>query len=207
MKYQRLWTALTLVLTVIIFPSFSFSEIKIELKNGRSIIADSCRDTKGKLICNKMDGSFEIDKKEIENMKEITLKHPDISQSWVEETKDEAEKTAPATAEPSQKTENKDEGAETDKKIFSRGKDPEAEERLDQINQRKTELKAEREKLSNEREQLLKDVNDTGLIKSKAKLDEIKKSLAELADKITKFNEEVNRLNEEEKKIIDLLNK
>ena len=140
-------------------------------------------------------------------MKEITIKHPDIMRSGTEEVNTEAGQTAPAATEASQKTEGKDAGEKTDKKIFTRGTNPEAEQRLDQINQRKTELKAEREKLLNEREQLLQDVKDAGVIRLREKLDEMNKRIAELDGKTAKFNEEVNRLKEEEKKIIDLLNK
>ena len=104
MKFQRLFPALTLVFSIIAFPALSFSEIKIELKNGKSIIADTCRNANGKLTCDMMGGTFEIDKNDIENMKEITVKHKDLLQPGTEETKNEDGETAPAKTEPFQKT-------------------------------------------------------------------------------------------------------
>ena len=140
------------------------------------------------------------EKKEIENMAEITLKQQDVLRPGAEEVRSEPEKIPPVTAEPSQKTKSSDEG---NKKSLN----TEAEKRLAWIIQRKTELMADREKLSNVREQLALDVKNAGVIRSREKGDEMNRRIAELDAKILKFNEEVKRLNDEEKKIIDSLSK
>jgi len=41
---------------LVVFPQAAMSEVKVTLKNGRDIIADSCTESKDKLVCVKMGG-------------------------------------------------------------------------------------------------------------------------------------------------------
>ena len=73
MKQTMHISTLIIFTLLVIFPPAAMSEVKITLKNGRDIIADSCTDSDGKLTCYKSDGTFRIDKKDILDMKTITI--------------------------------------------------------------------------------------------------------------------------------------
>ena len=188
----------------IVLPGLSFSEVKISLRNGREIIADRCGDFNGKLICEKLGGSFEIEKKDVLDIKGITIKQGNINESPAPQTRPEPEgrQGEQENAVVEEKASEKSGGA-----VFIRGANPEQGKRLDQINQRKLELKDEREKLSKEREQLQKEVKETGMIYTQEQLDRITKRISDVEEKISRFNEEVKKLNAEESSIIEGLNK
>ena len=86
MKRSMQISALIIFTLLVVFPPAAMSEVMISLKNGRDIIADSCRDSNGKVICEKMGGNFEIEKKDILNIKGITIKHEKTNESPVPET-------------------------------------------------------------------------------------------------------------------------
>jgi len=62
-------STLVIFTLLVVFPRAAMSEVKVTLNNGREIIADSCRETGGRLVCEKMGGSFEIEKKDILDVK------------------------------------------------------------------------------------------------------------------------------------------
>lgn len=195
--------ALSIFTLLVVFPPSAFSEVKISLRNGREIMADSCRDSKDRIVCMKMGGTFEVEKKDILDLRSITVTHEKISESPlpepvpVEEGQKEAGKSTAGTKD----TAKPDEG------VLIRGANPEQEKRLDQIKQRKLELKVEREKLSKDREQLNQDVKNMGMIYKQEQFDEITKRISDVEDRIKGFNEEVKKLNAEEAGIIEELNK
>ena len=195
---MRYWQTVPSVLVFSAFllsPILSFSEVRISLKNGREIIAESCRETNGRLICEKMGGSIEIEKKDVLDVKGITIEHPSSSQVS-EETKVQEPESVNKEAV---KSEADTKGTE---KQPGGGLTPEDEERLGQINTNKIEYQSERQRLINDRQQLQEDLKNTGLI-SKAELDALNKRIADLETRLNTFNEEVRKLNEEGRKILE----
>ncbi|MHC4890523.1 MAG: hypothetical protein ACYTEO_13785 [Planctomycetota bacterium] len=185
-----------------ILPSAALSKMKIVLKNGRSIIAESCRHSNGRLLCSKMGGSFYIEKKDILDIKEITVEQKDISVSSgevsgtgtdaAEEKKEDSDIKQKALSEPQ-------------RGVLVRGKDPVAEKRLDEINQRKQELMTGRDRLIQETEQLNKKIIDTGEVKTEEESAVMTKQINEIEEKINRFNSEVKALREEENSILEAL--
>jgi hypothetical protein len=181
---------------LVVFPRAAMSEVKITLRNGRTIIADVCRESEGKITCEKSDGTFRIDKKDILDMKKITLERAPSRQTPEEEsvsTEKEADKSAPDLKGPGKQS---GEG-------LVKGLKPEDEARLDQITRKKVEMKSERERLIKERDQFHEDMRNTGMITTQEQFDAIKKRIADLDTRISTFNEDVKKLNEEEQKILE----
>ena len=183
---------------LVVFTQAAISEVKVTLKNGRDIIADRCSDSKDKLVCEKLGGTFEIEKKDILDFRGITIKHEKMNESPV---------PGPVSAGEGQKETDKatagtKDSAKPGEGVLIRGTNPEQEKRLDQINQRKLELKGEREKLSKDREQLSQDVKNMGMIYTQEQFNGVTKRISEVEERINRFNEEVKKLNEEEEKII-----
>lgn len=203
MKQTIQISALIIFTLLIVFPPAAMSEVKVTLKNGRDIIAGSCRELKDKLVCEKMGGTFEIEKKDILESRGITIKHEKIYESSVpepvpvEEGRKEADKS----------TDDSKNGAKSEEGVLIRGANPEQEKRLDEITRRKLELKVEREKLSKEREQLHQEVKDAGMLYSQEQFNRITKRISDVEGKINRFNDEVKKLNAEESGIIEGLNK
>jgi len=196
MKYPKIFfVSLSLILPLIIVSS-SFSEVKILLKNGRSIIADSCTEANGKFVCSRMGGTFDIEKNDVSEAEEIT-----VEKRFSEpETKAEQEETKkPAT--------DAGDSAKPDAGVLIKGATPEAEKRLDRITKRKIDLKTDRDNLIKERDQLHEDVKNAGMVKTQAQLDALKKRIADLENRINAFNDEVKNLNDEEQRIVEGLKK
>lgn len=182
-------------------PMLSSAEVKVTLKNGREIIADSCREAKGKLICEKIGGSFELEKMDVLDFRRTTIRYVEMPENSAAEpdSATEGQKEAAKAVDGAKNGANPEEG------VLIRGANPDQEKRLDQIMQRKLELRSERGKLSGEREQLHQDVKEMGMIYKQEQFDGIKKRIADVEGKIGRFNEEVKGLNEEEEKIIGAL--
>ena len=200
---MRYWTTISVVLVLwsfFVLPVRSFSEVKISLRNGRDIIADSCRDTKDKLICEKMGGTFEIEQKDILDVKGITIERSPSQQVPEENTGQEAAsgQKVPVQPEADLKGIEKQPGGD-----LVKGLKPEEEERLGQINQKKRAYQTERQLLINERQQLHEDVKNTDMIKTQEQFDAIKKRISDLETRINTFNEDVRKLNDEERKILE----
>jgi hypothetical protein len=181
---------LFLAVTVIsVFSSFSLAAVRIELKNGGTIIADECRESDGKLLCYKMGGTFEIEKRDIASMKETSAR----------------ERIEEEEASPSIQPEAKEGAAETDRGTGIEHRGAEARKRLEQITERKRALQPEREKLLREREELREEVKKAPDWMTTDKYDDLKKKISALDEKIGGFNDEVKQLNQEEKTILDSL--
>ena len=189
---------------LVVFGFFIFQQavlagVEISLKNGRKIIADRCKDSEGKLTCDKSDGTFTIDKKDVLGMKTINIERTP-SRQLPEEESASSEKEADKSGPDVKGAEKQTEGTRV------KGPGTEEEKRLDEITRIKLGKREEREMLVKEREQLRDDVKNAGLIRSKEQFDSIQKRITDLDEKINKFNEEVNKLNEEEKKILGSIN-
>jgi len=187
MRFCRIFLLPLLCSTFILFPGLSFSEVKISLRNGREIIADRCRDSNGKLICEKMGGSFEIEKKDVSNLKEIRVKRQVISPEPGEGVSGEKQISDEKSA---------GEAAGEDKKAGF-------QKRLDEINQRKRELVSMREGLTQERERLNAEFLRQGDVLRPEVFDSFQKRFREIDAKINSFNQENRKLNEEERAILN----
>jgi len=172
--------------------------VKITLKNGRSVIADFCRDVRGKLLCIVAGGSMEIDRQEIESIRDVKLQSISSGVSADEPSDAKADDKKPAD-----KVLSGAKGAQPKDGKMVGGLTVEQARQLDAINERKTLLLPERERLMSEREQLHSDVKNAGIMRSQEQFDTIKKRISDLETKINGFNEEVNKMNEEEQKLID----
>ncbi len=196
MKQSIQISTLIIFAFLVVVPLQAFPEVKISLTNGRDIIAESCRDAKGKLICEKMGGTFEIDQKDILDIKGITIERAPAKEVPEEKTGKESEAAVKPEAD-LKGTEKQPAGD------LLKGLKPEEAERLGQINQKKIEYQTERQRLIDERQQLHEDIKNTGMIKTQQQYDAIKKRVSELETRINTFNEDVRKLNEEERKIVE----
>jgi chromosome segregation ATPase len=169
-----------------LFPSFSIAAVRIELKNGGTIIADECRESEVNFLCYKMGGTFEIEKQDVASMKETPAK-----------ATGEKEETSPS-ARPEVK-----EGADKGTSVEQRG--AEGRKRLGQIAERKRALQPEREKLVRERGDLQEEVRKAPDWMTVDKFNDLQKKISALDEKIKGFNDEVKQLNQEEKTILDSL--
>lgn len=171
--------------------------MKITLKNGRSIIADSCRDVSGKLLCIVSGGSMQIDRQEIASITDVKLQSSSSDRTAEpSDGKADDRKTADNTLAGAK-------GAQPNDGKLVRGLTADKIKRLDQITERKAVLQPEREKLIKEREQLHEDVKNMGMIRKQEQYDDLKKRIADLEARINSFNDEGKKLNEEEKAIMD----
>ena len=198
MKQSMQISAVVIFTLLAVFPLAALSEIKITLKNGRDIIADSCSDSKDRLVCEKMGGTFEIDQKDILNIKGITIERSEQVPEEKKEQEAAAAGKAPVEPEADLKGAEKQPQGNVIKDLG-----PEDAKRLDQITQRKLVLQQEREKLIKERQQLHDDVKNMEVIRDQAQLDALKNRISDLETRINAFHEEVKKLNEEEQEILD----
>ncbi|MDH4230842.1 MAG: hypothetical protein OEW04_02305 [Nitrospirota bacterium] len=203
MRFVRIILLPLLCSVYIVFPGLSFAEVKLSLKNGREIIADRCRDSNGKLRCESTGGYFEVEKKDVRDVKSITIKQKNIYENPPQEAVPEPEGRKGDEGKAAEERASEKQGGE----LLVRGLNPEVEKRLDEINKRKLELSEERERLSREREQLHKDVKEMGMIHTKEQFDSINRRISDVEGRIDRFNEEVKQLNEEEDRITGELKK
>jgi len=176
----------------LLLPAFSSAEVKLTLKNGRSVIVENCREAGTKLICDMQGGSVEFNRQDIENIREVKIKGRAVSASppdevAADEQKKEEEKPAESI---------KIEGENSPAKSVG-GLTAEQERRFDELEKRRANLAADRDKLIKDRESLHQEVKDTGVIRSREKLDAIQQKINALDERIKGFNEQVNKLNEE----------
>ena len=193
---MRYWTTISVVLVLwsfFVLPVRSFSEVKISLRNGREMMADSCRETKDRLICEKMGGTFEFDKAEIIKTENITIERSTSTLDSPPDTPAPVLEREQPKAGGNGKTDAK---ANADAKIG--GLTPEQAKRIAEIEKKRSEFTIEREKLMQERQQLHEEVKAAGVIRSGSeKYGEIQKKISDLDARINTFNDQVNKLNEE----------
>jgi hypothetical protein len=188
-----------LLIAIMAFLTTSASaEVRITLKNGRSFIADFCRGTNGKFVCDMQGGTMEIERNDIANIKDVK-----VQKNMTREEAPEAEAQAEEKKQPeTPAAEKKATPAQNDEGKLIRGLTPEQIKRLDEINERKAVLKPERERLIRERDQLHDDVKNAGVVRTQEQIDAIAKRVTDLEARINGFNDEVKRLNEEENALI-----
>lgn len=179
-------------------PSLSYSDVKVTLTNGREIIADTCEEEGGQLVCTKMGGAFNIEKKDVGSIKEIKGGGDEPFSK---------EPASPVSTEPEKKTDDTPGVSRADKGKPAAGGQAEAMKRLEEVTQKKRELSSEREKLVKEGEQLQEDLKKAPDWMPTKQYDELNARNEQLKEKIKLFNEETGRLNEEEKQIVEGLKK
>jgi cell division protein FtsB len=189
---------LSILLFLVCMPAFSSADVKITLTSGREIIADSCEEEGGRLICTKMGGTFDIEKKDVENIREIGSRGSEPPPG---------EPASPQPAEPEKKTDGAPGENRQDKEKPPAGGESGTMKRLDDIAQKKKELYSERDKLVKEREQLEADLNKAPDWMPTKQYEELTKRNDQLAEKIKLFNDEAVKLKEEEKQIVEGLKK
>ncbi len=178
-------------------PSLSYPDVKVTLTNGREIVADSCTEERDRLICTRMGGTFDIEKKDVVGVRDI------------KGVRGDSLSTEQVPAEPEKKIDNApgNNSPEKELQIPPAGGQSGAMKRLENIAQRKKELFSEREKLVKEREQLDEDIKKAPDWMPTNRFDDLNNRSAQLTEKIRLFNEEARRLSEEEKQIVEELKK
>ncbi len=180
---------------LVCIPSLSYSDVRVTLTNGREIVADACEEEGGQLLCTKMGGTFYIEKKDVESIREI------------KGGGSEPPSVEPAPMEPEKKKDETPGGNSQEKKKMSPEDQSGAMKRLEEITQKKRDLSLERVKLTKEREQLDEDLKKAPDWMSTGKFDELNKRNEQFKEKMKLFNEEAARLSEEEKRVVEELKK
>lgn len=175
-----------LFLAVLLTGTAVFAEYKIILKNGREFIVDDYKDAEGKIRFYKMGGEIEIDKVNIESIKEIKgfRKSEDV------DSPETVKKDSPA------------EKVQTEKPGEAGTKNQATLDRLKDIAKKKEVLIPERDKLSEEKMKLDDDLSKASMFMSTDKAKDLEKKAADIRGKISKFNEEIKKLNDEESRLV-----
>jgi hypothetical protein len=176
----------------LMLPAAVFSDVKIVLKNGRSISAESCQEKAGEFVCSRGGGFFSIEKSDIAEIKGIPRGSSDYGET--------------AIRRPS------GEGVKDESHVEKNGGEQNAgalradlEKRLGEITQRKKELKKERAKLVADRQKLKAELAKTPDWMTTKQFADLSGRVTDLDNRLKRFNEEVSRLNIEEKNITDQL--
>ncbi len=190
----------SLILSILSFlvcmPAISSADVKITLVSGREIIADSCEEEGGHLICTKMGGTFDIEKKDVAGMREIKSRGDEPPPAEQSSPPPEQEKKTDGAPGTGPEKENSPAGGKSG-----------AMKRLNDIAERKKELSSERDKVVKEREQLEADLNKAPDWMNTNQFEALSKRNDQLGEKIKQFNEEAVKLKEEEQQIVEGLKK
>jgi len=173
------------IVCLIVWPTVSSAGTEIVLKNGRTIMADSCRKSKGKLVCEKNGGSFELDQRDIADVRETARKIYDAPPE-----------PADAVSDDKHDEDEKHSGGEEKASLA------EQQMRLEAITKRKEALIAERGHLIHQREVLQNEYNSQRDLLKPEVLESYQQRFGELDAKIARFNEEVRALNKEEQGLL-----
>jgi hypothetical protein len=197
MKQTIQISALIIFTLLVVVPPPAFAEVKISLRNGREIIADSCSDSKDRLTCHKMGGIFEIEKKDILDVRSINITPRKADEGPVPE---------PASGAEGQKDSGKA-TAGTEGPSARLGANPEQERQLADITKRMLKLQQEGDRLNQEREKLNAEYKAQGAVAFPEVYDSFQKRYDDIAARINRFNEEVKKLNAEKSAITGGVNK
>lgn len=174
-------------------PAVVFADVRIVLKNGRSITAESCVEKSSAFVCSIGGGSFSIDKGDVAGIRGISSAGSSAEgKTVIERPSDQGKK--PGKALEGKKIGHEKGSAEKDLR-----------KRLGEIRQRKMELKGERAKLLKERRQLKADLDKAPDWMTEKRFHELSGRRADLDKKIKGFNKEVSVLDKEEKKVREQL--
>ena len=183
---------------LVCMPAFSSADVKVTLTSGREIIADACEEEGAQLICTKMGGTFEIEKKDVTSVRNIKSGGYESPAG---------EPASPESTEPGKKVDVAPGQDRQDKEKSPAGEQSGAMKRLEEIAQRKKELVSERDKLVKEREQLDEDLKKAPDWMNTNQYEGFTKRNDQITEKIKHFNEEAVKLKEEENQIVEGLKK
>lgn len=187
------------MLTVVIcMSSLSYADVKVTLTNGREIVADTCEEEGSRLVCTKMGGTFDVEKKDVASIRVIKGGGTEPPSG---------EQASPPPAEPEKKSGDAPGENSPDKEKSPAGGQSGAMRRLEDIAKKKGELFSERDKLVKEREQLEEDLKKAPDWMPTKQYEELTKRNDQLREKIKLFNEEAAKLKEEETQIVEGLKK
>lgn len=170
-------------------PGYSFSEVQISLKNEASVIADECREETDRLVCFKMGGTFEIEKRDVLSMKNIPVRR-----SPVPDTR--GPDAVSGISVPLVKAGDKADGA------LPAGEAPDSANSAAPFAQNRLALQAERESLLRERQQIQDDIKSAPDWMSTKQFNELTRRNAELDARIKRFNEEASWFSEQMKQAV-----
>ena len=191
MKQKLIFSWLIVPVFLAAMPDCSFGDVKIILKNEGSIIADECREESDRLVCFKMGGTFEIDKKDIRSVKGIAAGQEFVPLIVRPETESSEKSGKTEKSGAAQKNDAAPGGGNT--------QDPgKAADAADPLIQQRTLLLKERESLVKEREQLQNDVKNAP-IPTTQWANELNRRNIELDARIKKFNDDAKKLETETK--------
>lgn len=174
------------IVGMIVWPRVSSAGTEIVLKNGRTIMADSCMNSNGKLVCEKNGGLFSLDKRDIADVRERTRKIYDGPPKPAEAVSDD-----------------KYAGDEKNSGKAEKAGLAEQKMRLEAITKRKEALIAEREQLIHQRAALHNEYNSKRDLLGPELLESYQRRFDEMDAKIARFNEEVRALNKEEQGLLN----
>ncbi|MHB8881463.1 MAG: hypothetical protein ACYC69_08160 [Thermodesulfovibrionales bacterium] len=189
MKKILLYSGVLSLIVLLVVPEESFGGVRIILKNESEMVAEECQDQGDRFTCFTMGGSFELLKKDIASIKNVTLRSQELSDPGPQDKKMQSPegKTNGKGAVPGKNDAGKAEGAASLQK-----NDPAA--------QKAAEFQAERERLRKEKQQVQEEIRNAPAWMPASQFDALSRRSAEFDQKIRKFNEEVTRALEEEKK-------
>jgi len=190
-----LFAAVMLFLTV---PASA--EVRVTLKNGRSFIADFCREAKGKMACDMHGGTMEIERNDIASIRDVNVQKKIIMEE-TPEPEAEAQAEEKKTSERPEQEKKVSPGQPGEGRLIT-GLTPEQTKRLDEISERKAVLKPGRERLIREREQIHEDVKNAGVVRTQEQIDAIAGRVIDLEARINGYNKEIKKLNDEEDALI-----
>ncbi|MBI4691625.1 MAG: hypothetical protein HY754_15380 [Nitrospirae bacterium] len=166
----------------------AFADYKIILKNGREFIVDNYKETGGKIKFYREGGEIELDKGNIEEIKQVKDRKKKEDTPSVEGVKKET------TAETSPAGKSEAAGSMTGNENLRN--------RLNEIAKKKEEIKAAGDKLSEEKRKLTEDIKKEGQVTYYREVREYEHKISELEEKIRKHNEELDRLEQEQARIL-----
>jgi hypothetical protein len=173
-----------------VLPGYSSGDVQISLKNEAIIIADECREEIDRLVCFKMGGTFEIEKRDVLSMKNISARRSPVPDT-----------SGPDEADPGKPASSAKDGDKADGTLPA-GKAPHSSTPAnpsDPFAEKRLSLRAERESLLRERQQIQDDIKNAPNWMKINQFDELNRRNAELDAKIKRFNEEASSLSEQGK--------
>lgn len=176
----------------VMLPAVAFSGVKIILKNGRSVRAESCDEKGGELTCSRGGGFFSVERGDVAKIERISDYQSAAGETVLEK---------PSDQRVPDKTRSQQEG-EVQKVGDARTN---LEKKLEEITRTKKELQGERARLLKDRQQLSADIKKAPDWMTEIQYNELSRRAADLEKRIRLFNKEISGLDMKEKEVIDQL--
>lgn len=187
-SHKKLLAALSFI-ALIMLPAVVFPDVRIVLKNGRSITAYGCQEKAAEFVCSRAGGFFTLKKGEVAEIGKIPL--GDAASDSEPVTESPAGGSVPGKLQVEKKGGRRH--LQTSQSALQK--------RLAEITQRKREVSKERTKLIRDRERLRTDLKKTPDWMTTNRYSKLSGRTKELNDRIHRYNDEVSRLNTEARNI------